>query len=238
MRTVPGIVALQDGGMHCGAQNFERIHFGLGPHADVKSLLIECPSGLRQELRRGVLGPRPVRATAAPRPPRGGGRRSRPLDVQGAARRAPRLERWPGTARARRGTSAEPRHHADHSGPAAVDSGPLSTRGVDLTPAIGRGHSPTCRPSARASPTACLQDARYKLVAYDRTRTGTTQFLFDKTTRARRTASASPSRRSPHYTRPRWRRFSPRWSSGRDGPSQWTTVCAAVCARSTTCSEP
>lgn len=67
-------------------------------------------------------------------------------------------------------------------GLAGVDAGAMSLRGVDL---IARAHTrePLLAFShslAYGSEASCLQDARYKLVTYDRTRTGTTQFLFDK----------------------------------------------------------
>ena len=41
----------QNGGMHLYAQNAQRIHVGLGKNPNIKSLVIEWPSGIRQELK-------------------------------------------------------------------------------------------------------------------------------------------------------------------------------------------
>ena len=41
----------QNGGMHLYAQNAQRIHVGLGKNQNIQSLVIEWPSGIRQELK-------------------------------------------------------------------------------------------------------------------------------------------------------------------------------------------
>lgn len=40
----------QSGGMHRFTQNHQRLHFGLGPHSTLESVVIHWPSGQRQEL--------------------------------------------------------------------------------------------------------------------------------------------------------------------------------------------
>ena len=44
-------VRTQNGGMHSFSQNYQRIHFGLGPNTKVDRLTIRWPSGVVQELR-------------------------------------------------------------------------------------------------------------------------------------------------------------------------------------------
>jgi len=41
----------QNGGMHHGSQNYQRIHFGLGNHSIAESILIFWPSGIIQEIK-------------------------------------------------------------------------------------------------------------------------------------------------------------------------------------------
>jgi hypothetical protein len=48
-------IRIQNGGMHRIAQNFQRIHFGLGKHKKIDSMAIHWPSGIVQKLYNPVI---------------------------------------------------------------------------------------------------------------------------------------------------------------------------------------
>ncbi len=53
VKTPDGVTQLreQNGGMHLYAQNSQRIHVGLAKNSNIQSLIVEWPSGIRQELK-------------------------------------------------------------------------------------------------------------------------------------------------------------------------------------------